>query len=145
MCRQMRRSEGRQRSNGNSSAKEKRVDGGHSRRRRQAGQRFIEEADTRTSRVVIEHATGRNLLSKKTKLLLEGMDMKNLVKAVMVVVVFACACCAQEAIVNVSSKGKQKWSRSEVDKIYLSACTAVQKEFGNGIILRPSIDLVLGS
>jgi hypothetical protein len=73
------------------------------------------------------------------------MDMKNLVKTVMVVLVFACACCAQEAVVNVSSKGKQKWSRSEVDKIYLSACTAVQKEFGNGIILRPSIDLVLGS
>jgi len=73
------------------------------------------------------------------------MNMKNMVKMAMLVVAFASACCAQEALVNVSSKGKQKWSPSEVDKVYLSACTAVQREFGNSIVLRPSIDLVLGA
>jgi hypothetical protein len=47
--------------------------------------------------------------------------------------------------VNVSSEGKQKWSLSEVNKVYISACTAVQREFGNSIVLRPTIALVLGA
>lgn len=34
---------------------------------------------------------------------------------------------------------------SEVNNVYLSACTAVQKEFGNDIVLRPAIALVLGA
>jgi hypothetical protein len=73
------------------------------------------------------------------------MNMKNLVKVAMLVVACASACCAQEAVVNVSSKGKQKWSPSEVDKVYLSACTAVQREFGDSAVLRPPIALVLGA
>lgn len=43
----------------------------------------------------------------------------------------------------VSSEVKQKWSPSEVNNVHLSASTAVQKEFGNGIGLRPAIALVL--
>jgi len=73
------------------------------------------------------------------------MDMKNLVRVAMLVVAFASACCAQEAVVNVSSKGKQKWSPSEVDTVYLAACTAVQREFGDSIVLRPPVALVLGA
>jgi hypothetical protein len=73
------------------------------------------------------------------------MDMKSLVRVAMLVVAFANACCAQEAVVNVSSKGKQKWSPSEVDTVYLSACTAVQREFGDSIVLRPPVALVLGA
>ena len=71
--------------------------------------------------------------------------MKNLVKVAMLVVVFASACCAQEAVVNVSSRGKQQWSPSEVNKVYLSACTAVQREFGDISVLRPPVALVLGA
>jgi len=71
--------------------------------------------------------------------------MKNLVRVAMLVVAFASACCAQEAVVNVSSKGKQKWSPSEVDTVYLAACTAVQREFGDSIFLRPPVALVLGA
>lgn len=71
--------------------------------------------------------------------------MKSLVRVAMLVVAFASACCAQEAVVNVSSKGKQKWSPSEVDTVYLSACTAVQREFGDSIVLRPPVALVLGA
>ena len=71
--------------------------------------------------------------------------MKNLVRVAMLVVAFASACCAQEAVVNVSSKGKQKWSPSEVDTVYLAACTAVQREFGDSIVLRPPVALVLGA
>jgi hypothetical protein len=73
------------------------------------------------------------------------MDMKNLVRVAMLVVAFASACCAQEAVVNVSSKGKQKWSPSEVDTVYLAACTAVQREFGDSIVLCPPVALVLGA
>jgi mitochondrial fission protein ELM1 len=73
------------------------------------------------------------------------MDMKNLVRVAMLVVAFASACCAQEAVVNVSSKAKQKWSPSEVDTVYLAACTAVQREFGDSIVLRPPVALVLGA
>jgi hypothetical protein len=73
------------------------------------------------------------------------MDMKNWVKVAMLVVAFASACSAQEAVVNVSSKGMQKWSPSEVDKVCLSACTPVQREFGDSIFLRPSVALVLGA
>jgi hypothetical protein len=47
--------------------------------------------------------------------------------------------------VIVSNEGTQKWSPSEVNKVYLSACTAVQREFGNSFVLRPSITLVLGA
>jgi hypothetical protein len=73
------------------------------------------------------------------------MNMKNILKSAMLVAVFASVCCAQEGSVNVSSEGKQKWSPSEVNKVYLSACTAVQREFGNSIVLHPNIALVLGA
>ena len=71
--------------------------------------------------------------------------MKNMVKLAMLVVAFASVCFAQEATVSVSSEGKQKWSQSEVNRVYLSACTAVQREFGNSMVLRPTIALVLGA
>jgi mitochondrial fission protein ELM1 len=71
--------------------------------------------------------------------------MKNMVTLALLVVAFVGVCCAQEATVIVSSEGKQKWSPSEVNKVYLSACTAVQREFGNGIVLRPTIALILGA
>lgn len=73
--------------------------------------------------------------------------MKNLAKMVKIaflVVMFATVCFAQEAFVSVSTKGKQTWSLREVNEIYLSACSAVQREFGNSVALRPSIALVLG-
>ena len=36
-------------------------------------------------------------------------------------------------------------SPSEVNKVYISVCTTVQREFGNRIVLRPTIALVLGA
>jgi len=71
--------------------------------------------------------------------------MKHMMKLAMLVLAFASVCCAQEGTVNVSSEGRQKWSPSEVNKVYLSACTAVQREFDNSIVLRPTIALVLGA
>lgn len=75
----------------------------------------------------------------------EGMKMKHMMRLTILVLALASVCCAQEATVNVSSEGKQKWSPSEVNKVYVSACTAVQREFGNSIVLRPTLALVLGA
>ena len=72
------------------------------------------------------------------------MNMKNMLKSLVLVATLASVCCAQEGSVNVSSEGKQKWSPSEVNKVYLSACTAVQREFGSSIV-RPTIALVVGA
>jgi hypothetical protein len=74
-----------------------------------------------------------------------GMHMKKMLRLMMFVVVCAGMGCAQEGIVNVNSEGKQKWSPSEVNRVYLSACTAVEKDFGNRVLLRPNIVLVLGA
>ena len=70
--------------------------------------------------------------------------MKNVV-TIALALTFAIACSAQQAFVSVSTKGKHKWPSAEVDKIYLSACSTVQREFGNSMALRPSIGLVLGA
>jgi len=71
--------------------------------------------------------------------------MKNVVNIAFLVVTLAIAGSAQQAFVSVSTKGKQPWSLPEVNKIYLSACSAVQREFGNSMALHPSIGLVLGA
>lgn len=73
------------------------------------------------------------------------MHMKNMLKLLMLVGAFASMGCAQEGAVTVNSGGKQKWSPSEVNRVYLSACTAVEREFGNQRLLRPNIALVLGA
>ena len=45
----------------------------------------------------------------------------------------------------VQAKGRQRWQADEVDKLYLSACQAVQMEFGEGRPVRPQITLILGA
>jgi hypothetical protein len=54
------------------------------------------------------------------------------------------ACSAQEGL-TVHSKGKQKWPAAEAEKIYLSACSAVQREFGSNRMVRPQVTVVLGA
>lgn len=79
-------------------------------RRRQACQRFIAGASqpNHDNRGCARTSLS-NSLSEDTGLRVRGgMDMKNLVKVAMLVVAVASACCAQESVVNVSSKGKQK-------------------------------------
>ena len=60
------------------------------------------------------------------------------------VLVLAMACSAQEGL-TVHSKGKQNWPAAEAEKIYLSACSAVQREFGSNRVVRPQITVVLGA
>lgn len=61
-----------------------------------------------------------------------------------VVLAMAAGCWAQN-LLAVQVKGRQKWSAEEVDKLYLSACSAVQREFGGTRPIRPHFTLVLGA
>ena len=61
-----------------------------------------------------------------------------------VVLSLTTACLAQEGL-TVHSKGKQKWPTAEAEKIYLSACSAVQREFGSNRATRPQVTIVLGA
>jgi hypothetical protein len=61
-----------------------------------------------------------------------------------VVLALAAACWAQSSP-TVQVRGRQKWSAEEVDKLYLSACSAVQREFGGTRPVRPQFTLVLGA
>jgi hypothetical protein len=56
----------------------------------------------------------------------------------------ATACLAQEGL-TIHSKVKQKWPAAEAEKIYLSACSAVQREFGSNRAVRPQVTVVLGA
>jgi hypothetical protein len=61
-----------------------------------------------------------------------------------VVLSLATACLAQEGL-TIHSKEKQKWPAAEAEKIYLSACSAVQREFGSNRAVRPQVAVVLGA
>ena len=71
--------------------------------------------------------------------------MTSALKMVVVAFTLTTACLAQESLVTVNSKRKQEWPAQEVDKIYLSTCSAVQKEFGGNHTVGPQIVLVLGA
>jgi hypothetical protein len=62
-----------------------------------------------------------------------------------VVVLALVAGCWAQSLVTVKAKGKQKWPAEEVDKIYLSACSAVRREFAGSRPVRPKVTLVLGA
>jgi len=74
-----------------------------------------------------------------------GVVMKSLLTMAVLSVTVATACYAQDAGVSVSGKGKQKWSQSEINRVYLSACSAVQREFYNRTVPRPTVALILGA
>ena len=61
-----------------------------------------------------------------------------------VVLSLATACLAQEGL-TIHRKEKQKWPAAEAEKIYLSACSAVQREFGSNRAVRPQVTVVLGA
>jgi hypothetical protein len=72
--------------------------------------------------------------------------MKCAVRVALVAVILKAACFAQQPSVVVISKGKQTWPAADVDKIYLAACSTVQREFGSSNSpVRPRVKLVLGA
>jgi len=60
------------------------------------------------------------------------------------VFVLTIASVAQEGL-TIRNDGNQKLSSAEAGKVYLSACAAVQREFGIRRELRPQVTLVLGA
>jgi hypothetical protein len=69
--------------------------------------------------------------------------MTNRLRFLIVVLILATACLAQEGL-TVHSKVKQKWPAAETQKIYLAACSVVQREFGGSGSVTPAMTLVLG-
>lgn len=65
-------------------------------------------------------------------------------KLVGFVLAFASACLAQDGL-SVRNRTNQKWPAAEAQKIYLSACEVVQREFGRTVPLTPKVTLVLGA
>ena len=61
-----------------------------------------------------------------------------------VVLVLAAGSWSQN-LLTVQVKAKQQWPAEEADKLYLSACSAVQREFGGARPVRPQVTLVLGA
>jgi len=70
--------------------------------------------------------------------------MTNRLTSLIVVLFSVTACFAQEGLI-VQTQGKQKWPAAEAQKIYLSACSVVQQEFGNSRPVAPRVTLVLGA
>ena len=62
--------------------------------------------------------------------------MSTVVKLVGIVLALATACSGQDAL-RIRNTGNQKWPAGEAQKIYLSACSAVQQEFGCTLPLAP--------
>jgi hypothetical protein len=62
-----------------------------------------------------------------------------------VAVLMLTAGCWGQNLLTVQVKGKPHWPAAEADKLYLSACSAVQREFGGSRSIRPQITLVLGA
>jgi hypothetical protein len=58
------------------------------------------------------------------------------------ILVLSTSCLAQEAL-TIRTHGKQK-PPADAQKIYLSACSAVQREFGTYRLPRPQVTLVIG-
>lgn len=66
------------------------------------------------------------------------------IKLAGIVLVLATACSAQEGL-KIQNKGKQKWPAAEAQKIYRSACSVVQREFGATHAVAPPVTLLLGA
>lgn len=72
------------------------------------------------------------------------VNMNKRLRLEIVVLILTTACLAEEGL-TVHSRGKQNWPAIEAEKIYLSACSAVQREFGSNRAIRPQVTIVLGA
>ena len=70
--------------------------------------------------------------------------MTNTPRITILILVLTAAGWAQN-LFAVQAKGKQQWPAEEANKLYLSACSAVQREFGGPRTPRPRVTLVLGA
>jgi hypothetical protein len=73
-----------------------------------------------------------------------GIDVTKAARLTVLILVLAGGGWGQNFLA-VQVKGRQRWQGDEVDKVYLSACSAVQSEFGVKRPVRPQITLILGA
>ena len=66
------------------------------------------------------------------------------VKLAVFVLALTTVCSAQDGL-SIRNKGNQKWPTAEAQKIYLSACSVVQQEFGRTLPFAPQVRLVVGA
>ena len=69
--------------------------------------------------------------------------MSSGIRATLSLFVLVTGCLAQEGL-TIQNNSKEKVPDTEVEKIYVSACTVVRQEFHDGNLINPSITLVLG-
>lgn len=70
--------------------------------------------------------------------------MCTLLKFATLALAFTTLCSAQDGL-SIRNRKNQKWPAAEAQKIYVSACSVVQQEFGRSIPLAPKVTLVLGA
>ena len=70
--------------------------------------------------------------------------MTHTMKCAILLLSLSSLCAAQEGL-TVHAKGKQKWPAAEAQKIYRSACSVVQREFGATHAVAPPVTLLLGA
>jgi len=76
---------------------------------------------------------------KAVKVMTQGMFA-------VLILMFSGACCLAQDEVTVEVKGKkQPWPAEQVQKLYLSACSVVQREFGQTRAPKPKVTVVLGA
>jgi len=71
--------------------------------------------------------------------------MRNAVKLTIVVLAVSAGVAYAQNEFDVHDKGKLKWSAEDAHKIYLSACTVVEREFSIHHTVRPRFTLILGA
>ena len=65
-------------------------------------------------------------------------------KSVIATLLVAASCFAQEGL-TIQARKKQKVPVAEAEKIYLSACSAIQRQFGGNHVPRPQVTLIVGA
>jgi hypothetical protein len=73
-----------------------------------------------------------------------GVGMTKASRLTVVVLVLAATCWSQN-LRTVQARGEQAWPAEEVDKLCISACSAIQREFEGTRPLRSQITLVLAA
>lgn len=65
-------------------------------------------------------------------------------KSVIATLLVASSCFAQEGL-TIRARNKQKVPAAEAEKIYFSACSVIQREFGGNRVPRPQVTLIVGA
>jgi len=71
-------------------------------------------------------------------------NVPKLLTFVAALLLLTAASAAQEGL-TIRNETNQKWPSAEAEKVYVSSCAVVQREFGSSRELKPRVTLVLGA